>query len=80
MSTAMHPLNREALARQPEPQRSIVNGNLSKLSTTNWCRCTANEYRQAATGHCHILFYNRLMLWDHGAGWHEVREALFAIR
>ncbi len=59
----------------PEPLRSTVNGNLSKLSMTNWFRCAAHEYRLAAAGHCHILFYNRLMPWDHAAGWLLHREA-----
>jgi len=59
----------------PEPWRSTVNGNLSKLSMTNWFRCAAHEYRLAAAGHCHILFYNRLMPWDHAAGWLLHREA-----
>ena len=59
----------------PEPLRSTVNGNLSKLSVTNWFRCAAHEYRLAAAGHCHILFYNRLMPWDHAAGWLLHREA-----
>ncbi|WP_407926616.1 inositol monophosphatase family protein [Caenimonas soli] len=59
----------------PEPLRSKVNGNLSRLSSTNWFRCAAHEYRLAASGHCHILFYNRLMPWDHAAGWLLHREA-----
>jgi len=59
----------------PEPLRSTVNGNLSKLSMTNWFRCAAHEYRLAAAGHSHILFYNRLMPWDHAAGWLLHREA-----
>ncbi len=29
----------------------------------------------AAAGHCHLLFYNRLMPWDHAAGWLLHREA-----
>ena len=59
----------------PEPLRSTVNKNLSKLSMTNWFRCAAHEYRLAAAGHSHILFYNRLMPWDHAAGWLLHREA-----
>ena len=59
----------------PEPVRSTVSGNLSKLSVTNWFRCAAHEYRLAAAGHCHILFYNKLMPWDHAAGWLLHREA-----
>ena len=59
----------------PEKLRAIVNGNLSRLATTNSLRCAAHEYRTAAAGHCHLLFYNRLMPWDHAAGWLIHREA-----
>jgi fructose-1,6-bisphosphatase/inositol monophosphatase family enzyme len=59
----------------PEPVRSVVNGNLSKLAISSWLRCAAHEYRMAAAGHCHLLFYNKLMPWDHAAGWLLHREA-----
>lgn len=59
----------------PEPARTIVNGNLSKLGMSSWFRCAAQEYRMAAAGHCHLLFYNKLMPWDHAAGWLLHREA-----
>ena len=59
----------------PEPTRSTVNRNLSRLMMTNWFRCAAHEYRLAAGGHLHMLFYNRLMPWDHAAGWLLHREA-----
>lgn len=59
----------------PEPLRSTVNGNLSRLATTTWLRCAAHEYRLAAGGHCHLLFYNKLMPWDHAAGWLLHQEA-----
>ena len=59
----------------PEPRRTIVNGNLSRLSMSSWLRCAAHEYRMAASGHCHLLFYNKLMPWDHAAGWLLHREA-----
>jgi fructose-1,6-bisphosphatase/inositol monophosphatase family enzyme len=59
----------------PEPRRTIVNGNLSRLRMSSWLRCAAHEYRMAAAGHCHLLFYNRLMPWDHAAGWLLHREA-----
>jgi fructose-1,6-bisphosphatase/inositol monophosphatase family enzyme len=59
----------------PEPLRSIVNGNLSRLAMSSWLRCAAHEYRMAAAGHCHLLFYNKLMPWDHAAGWLLHREA-----
>ncbi len=59
----------------PEPRRTIVNGNLSRLAMSSWLRCAAHEYRMAAAGHCHLLFYNKLMPWDHAAGWLLHREA-----
>ncbi len=59
----------------PEPTRTIVNGNLSRLAMSSWLRCAAHEYRMAAAGHCHLLFYNKLMPWDHAAGWLLHREA-----
>ncbi|WP_312017067.1 inositol monophosphatase [Bradyrhizobium jicamae] len=59
----------------PEPLRATVAGNLSKLGMTCWLRCAAHEYRMAASGYCHLLFYNKLMPWDHAAGWLLHREA-----
>jgi fructose-1,6-bisphosphatase/inositol monophosphatase family enzyme len=59
----------------PEPLRSTVNGNLSRLAMSSWLRCAAHEYRMAAAGHCHLLLYNKLMPWDHAAGWLIHREA-----
>jgi fructose-1,6-bisphosphatase/inositol monophosphatase family enzyme len=59
----------------PEPLRSTVNGNLSRLGMSSWLRCAAHEYRMAAAGHCHLLFYNKLMPWDHAAGWLLHQEA-----
>ena len=59
----------------PEPLRTRVNVNLSRLRMSNWFRCAAHEYLLAAGGHCHVLFYNRLMPWDHAAGWLLHREA-----
>jgi fructose-1,6-bisphosphatase/inositol monophosphatase family enzyme len=59
----------------PEPLRTTVNTNLSRLATTASLRCAAHEYRVAAAGHCHLLFYNRLMPWDHAAGWLLHHEA-----
>jgi fructose-1,6-bisphosphatase/inositol monophosphatase family enzyme len=59
----------------PEPLRTQVNARLSRLATTTWLRCSAHEYRTIAAGHCHILFYNKLMPWDHAAGWLLHREA-----
>jgi fructose-1,6-bisphosphatase/inositol monophosphatase family enzyme len=59
----------------PQPLRNTVNGNLSRLATTASLRCAAHEYRLAAGGHCHLLLYNKLMPWDHAAGWLLHREA-----
>jgi fructose-1,6-bisphosphatase/inositol monophosphatase family enzyme len=59
----------------PEPLRTTVNRNLSRLRMTSWLRCAAHEYRMAAAGHCDLLFYNKLMPWDHAAGWLLHREA-----
>jgi fructose-1,6-bisphosphatase/inositol monophosphatase family enzyme len=59
----------------PEPQRSIVCANLPRLGGSWDYRCAAHEYRMAAGGHCHFLFFNRLMPWDHAPGWLLHREA-----
>ena len=59
----------------PEPLRTTVNTNLSRIGMSASLRCAAHEYRLAASGHCHLLFYNKLMPWDHAAGWLLHREA-----
>ncbi len=59
----------------PEPLRATVIGNLTKLAASINLRCAAHEYRMAAAGYCHMLFYNRLMPWDHAAGWLLHQEA-----
>lgn len=59
----------------PEPLRSTVNGNLARVGLTGSLHCSAHEYRLAAAGHRHLLLYNRLMPWDHAAGWLLHREA-----
>ncbi|SSW71609.1 inositol monophosphatase family protein [Achromobacter agilis] len=59
----------------PEPLRTAVNSNLSRLGSTASLRCAAHEYRTLAAGHCHIAFYNQLTAWDHAAGWLLHREA-----
>jgi len=64
-----------ALGFLPEPLRNTVLGNLTKLAASINLRCAAHEYRMAAAGYCHMLFYNRLMPWDHAAGWLLHREA-----
>jgi fructose-1,6-bisphosphatase/inositol monophosphatase family enzyme len=59
----------------PEPQRSIVCANLPRLGGSWDYRCAAHQYRMAAAGHCHFLFFNRLMPWDHAPGWLLHRES-----
>jgi fructose-1,6-bisphosphatase/inositol monophosphatase family enzyme len=61
----------------PEPMRSQVNSRLSRLATTAWFRCAAHEYRLAAAGGVHMLFYNKLMPWDE-ASFHAARAALLS--
>lgn len=59
----------------PEPRRSVVCANLPHLGGTWDYRCAAHEYRMACSGHCHLLFFNRLMPWDHAPGWLLHQEA-----
>jgi fructose-1,6-bisphosphatase/inositol monophosphatase family enzyme len=59
----------------PEPLRSTVLGNLPRLGSATWLRCAAHEYRMAAAGYCHVLFFNKLMPWDHAPGWLLHQEA-----
>lgn len=59
----------------PEPLRSTVLANLKKLAASANLRTAAHEYRLAAAGYVHMLLYNKLMPWDHAAGWLLHREA-----
>ena len=59
----------------PEPLKSRVTARLPHLAATVGLRCAAHEYRLAAGGHLHLLFYNKLMPWDHAPGWLLHREA-----
>lgn len=59
----------------PQPLRGRLAQNLDRVGLNFWLRCAAQEYRLAATGGCHFLVYNRLMPWDHAAGWLLHREA-----
>ncbi len=59
----------------PPPLRPLVQAKLPKLGSATWLRCSAHEYRLVAGGFCHVLFYNRLMPWDHAPGWLIHREA-----
>ncbi len=59
----------------PPHLRPVVQKNLPNFSMNFWLRCAAHEYRIAASGHCELLVYNKLMPWDHAAGWLLHREA-----
>lgn len=59
----------------PEPLKSRVTSRLPRLAATIGLRCAAHEYRLAAGGHVQALVYNKLMPWDHLAGWLIHREA-----
>ena len=59
----------------PEPQRGRVCANMPLLGGTWDYRCAAHEYRMACAGHCHMLFFNRLLPWDHAPGWLLHKEA-----
>lgn len=51
------------------PERKLhLLPRLAQLAGTLNFRCAAHEYRLAATGGLHALFYNKLMPWDHAAG------------
>jgi fructose-1,6-bisphosphatase/inositol monophosphatase family enzyme len=53
----------------PEAQRRTLCANLPLLGGSWDYRCAAHEYRMACAGHCHVLFFNRLLPWDHAPGW-----------
>lgn len=59
----------------PEPLKSRVTASLPRLAAVVGYRCAAQEYRLAASGHVHLLVYNRLLPWDHAPGWLLHREA-----
>jgi fructose-1,6-bisphosphatase/inositol monophosphatase family enzyme len=59
----------------PMPLRAQVTARLPRFAGVVGYRCAAHEYRWAAGGHGHVLFYNRLMPWDHLPGWLLHREA-----
>ena len=48
---------------------------LAALAGVQNLRCAAHEWRLAASGHLHLLAYNRLLPWDHAPGWLLHREA-----
>ena len=51
-----------------EPMRSRVAANLAKIDMSFALRCSAWEYRLAATGKVHFVGGQKLMPWDHLAG------------
>ena len=59
----------------PPPLRAQVTARFPRFAGVVGYRCAAHEYRWAAGGHGHVLFYNRLMPWDHLPGWLLHREA-----
>lgn len=59
----------------PPPLRGQVTARFPLFAGVVGYRCAAHEYRWAAGGHGHVLFYNRLMPWDHLPGWLLHREA-----
>jgi fructose-1,6-bisphosphatase/inositol monophosphatase family enzyme len=52
----------------PPERKAHLLPRLPLLAGTLNFRCAAHEYRLAATGGLHALFYNKLMPWDHAAG------------
>lgn len=59
----------------PEPRRSTVCSNLPRVGAAWDYRCAAHQYRMLAAGHCHYVVFNRLLPWDHAAGWLLHQEA-----
>lgn len=59
----------------PDPLRGAVVRNMVRLGGVSDYRCAAHEYRMLAAGHCDYLVFNKLMPWDHLAGWLLHQEA-----
>lgn len=59
----------------PEPLRTQLCRRLPRLGAAWDYRCAAHQYRMLAAGHCHYVVFQRLMPWDHAAGWLLHREA-----
>lgn len=59
----------------PRPEQVAVCANLPKLAAVWDLRCAAHQYRMLAAGHCHFAVYQRLLPWDHAAGWLLHQEA-----
>lgn len=58
----------------PERKARVL-PSLSALAGVQNLRCAAHEWRLASAGHLQLLAYNRLLPWDHAAGWLLHREA-----
>jgi fructose-1,6-bisphosphatase/inositol monophosphatase family enzyme len=58
-----------------EPLRTRVASRLPLLAGAVGLRCAAHAYRMVASGHLHLLLFNRLLPWDHAAGCLLHREA-----
>jgi fructose-1,6-bisphosphatase/inositol monophosphatase family enzyme len=59
----------------PPAMQRVVCANMVRVAASWDYRCAAHEYRMAAAGHCHYLVFNRLLPWDHAAGWLLHQEA-----
>lgn len=59
----------------PNALAARVATNQTRVATSFSYRCAGHEYRLLAAGHCHYLFYGRLLPWDHAPGWLLHREA-----
>lgn len=59
----------------PAPRRERILAGLPHLAQVWDFRCAAHVYRMVAGGHCHFVLFNRLLPWDHAAGWLLHREA-----
>jgi len=59
----------------PAAQQAVVCGNLPRVAAAWDYRCAAHQYRMMAAGQCHFSVYQRLLPWDHAAGWLLHQEA-----
>jgi fructose-1,6-bisphosphatase/inositol monophosphatase family enzyme len=59
----------------PEEERQAVCARFPRFASLWDYRCAGHLYRTAAAGHCHMLYFHRLMPWDHAPGWLLHREA-----
>lgn len=58
-----------------EPLRSHVLHRLDRLAAVTDYRCAAHQYRMLSAGHCHVQMFQKLLPWDHAAGFLLHREA-----